>query len=56
MTLTDECAEEKHWKTEVSTMRHTIPFAQKYKDLLIGIVALLVALAAFELILAAPLI
>jgi hypothetical protein len=40
----------------MSTMRHTIPFTQKYKDLFIGILALLVALALFELILAAPLI
>jgi hypothetical protein len=37
-------------------MRHTIPFAQKYQDLFIGVLALLVALALFELILAAPLI
>jgi hypothetical protein len=37
-------------------MRHTIPFAQKYKDLFIGVLALLVALALFELISAAPLI
>jgi hypothetical protein len=36
-------------------MRHTIPFTQKYKDLFIGIFALLMALAVFELILAAPL-
>jgi hypothetical protein len=37
-------------------MRHTIPFTQKYKDLFIGIFALVVALTLFELILAAPLI
>jgi hypothetical protein len=36
-------------------MRHTIPFTQKYKDLLIGILALLAAFALSELILAAPL-
>lgn len=40
----------------MSTMRHTIPLTQKYKDLFIGVLALLVALALFELILAAPLI
>jgi hypothetical protein len=37
-------------------MRHTIPLTQKYKDLFIGVLALLAALALFELILAAPLI
>jgi hypothetical protein len=52
----DNRNEEKDWNLEVSTMRHTIPFAQKYKDLFIGVLALLVALALFELILAAPLI
>jgi hypothetical protein len=36
-------------------MRRTIPFTQKYKNLFIGIFALLIALALFELILAAPL-
>jgi hypothetical protein len=40
----------------MSTMRHTIPLTQKYRDLFIGILALLVALAFFDLILAAPLI
>jgi hypothetical protein len=40
--------------TEVSIMRHTISFAQKYKDLFIGVLALLIALALFELISAAP--
>jgi hypothetical protein len=39
----------------VPIMRHPIPFAQKYKDLFIGILALLIALALFELILTAPL-
>jgi hypothetical protein len=47
---------ETDWDTEVSTMRHTIPFTQKYRDLFIGVLALLAALALFELILAAPLI
>ncbi len=37
-------------------MRHTIPFAQKYKDLFIGVLALFIALALFELISAAPLV
>jgi hypothetical protein len=37
-------------------MRRPIPFAQKHKDLFVGILALLIALTLFELILAAPLI
>jgi hypothetical protein len=47
---------EKDWEIEVSVMRHTISFTQKSKDLFISILALLVALAVCELILAAPLI
>jgi hypothetical protein len=49
----DNMSREHDWDTKVSIVRHTIPFPQKYKNLFIEILALLMALALFELILAA---
>jgi hypothetical protein len=51
----DNMSREHDWDTKVSIVRHTVPFAQTYKNLFIEILALLMALALFELILAAPL-